>query len=575
MEPVLVGKECRRAVYCLAEDKRSDILFVKEIRHYADGSMKPHINMIKNHPRDFYITKEGFRNHKDHKEWEKLERLQKFTCPQHELLRRAAIATQNFGAVTNPRSLGNSPYLYNTDVATSSIVKYQYQKKYPNAKAPEATVSALDIETSVLWPSKEILMVANVYNDTVVLPISKKFIEGRGIPNFTQRVIDRAWELIGHLFNQLGIKHVIPSIEETPAMCVKKAIEYSHQWQPDFMSIWNSHFDIPKMVDALRTEGFDPADVFCDPSVPREYRYFNYIEGPKTQITASGKVKNLADYDRWHKCTFPATFFPVDSMAVYKTIRTAKGNEPDYKLEGVTQRNLGFGKLNFAEVDKLEGLSWHREMQKNYPIEYCVYAMVDVLLLIALDRKTKDLASAFPILCDLSRFEDFKQNPLKIVDDMHFFALERGYALGSRPAEVETQLDKFVVEKDDWIVTLSAELMAPEGVNIFDLCTDGMYKHHLVDDKLSGFGSNVFLNNDDIDVEATYPRLQDLLNMSRDTTKHELYMISSMDQLARRRFGVNVVCGEINAIRTCEEGLLLPSSDELLSRFKTKYGIVA
>jgi hypothetical protein len=573
-EPTLTGKECRRAVYCLASDKRSDILFVKEIRHYSDGSMVPHINMIPNHPRDFYITKEGYRQHKDKKEWELLTRLQKFTCPQHELVRRAAIATQNYGAVSNQRSLGNSPYLYNTDVSTESIVKYQYQTKYPNAKSPEATVSALDIETSVLWPSKEILMVANVFNDTVVLPINKRFLENRGIANPIERIVERTWELLGDVLRDLGVKHIIPSIEDSPALCVKKAIAYSHEWKPDFMSIWNSHFDIPRMVEALQSEGYDPADVFSDPNVPKEYRFFRYIEGAKTQITASGVIKNLADYDRWHKCTFPATFFPVDSMAVYKTIRTAKGNEPDYKLEGVTQRNLGYGKLNFAEVDKLDGLAWHREMQRNYPIEYCSYAIMDVLVLLALDRKTKDLASAFPVLCDLSRFEDFKQNPLKIVDDMHFFALEKGYALAARPTEVETELDKYVVEKNDWIVTLSSTMMANEGISIFDLAGAEHYKHDLLSNELSGIHGNVLLNNDDIDVAATYPELQDKLNMSRSTTKHELYMAGNLDDMARRRFGVNFVCGEINAIRTCQEGLLLPGPDELLARFREKHGIL-
>lgn len=574
IDPELTGKECRRAVYCPSKDGKSDMIFVKEHHHFSDGTTKPEINQLINFKRDFYLTKEAFRNHKEKKEWEELSKLQKYSCPQHELARRVAMVTNNYNIVNNPRSMGNNPYLYGTEVPVESIVKYLYQRKYPKAKSPLATVSALDIETDVIWGTGEILMVANVFEDKLVLPINKRFAEGRGITNFTQRVVERAWELIPHILNELGVKELDVTIEASPATCVKKAIAFSHETRPDLVSIWNSHFDVPRMVAALTLEGYDPADIFSDPSVPPKYRYFRYKEGSKVQMTASGKLKNLADYDRWHKCSYPATWFIVDSMAVYKTIRTANGNEPDYTLEGVTQRNLGYGKLNFAEVDKLEKLAWHIAMQRDYPIEYCVYAMMDVLLLLALDKKIKDLASAYPVLCDLSRFEDFKQNPLKIVDDMHFFALENDNVIASRPMDVETPLDKYVIGKDHWIVTLQASLMASEGVNVFDAASQSWNTPTFtpyVNNGLSGMHPNVYLNNSDIDVAATYPRLQDVLNMSKGTTRLELYEILGMDQMTRRRYGVNLVCGEVNAIRTCVEGMGMPTPHELLERFKKKY----
>ena len=59
--------------------------------------------------------------------------------------------------------------------------------------------------------------------------------------------------------------------------CFNKA----HEWKPDFVSIWNLDFDITKVTSALKNGGLDPADVFSDPSVPKEFKFFHYKQGSK------------------------------------------------------------------------------------------------------------------------------------------------------------------------------------------------------------------------------------------------------------------------------------------------------
>lgn len=575
-ERKLIGRDCKRAVYCLnKETGRSDMVFVKEHRYYDNGDVEPATAMYENFKRDFYVTKEGYRDHKEKKEWEDIHKLQKYTTPQWDMARMAAVALKDYGNAKNPRMLTRSPYLYGFDLPVDGVIKGLYKKKWPEHCTPKATVGAMDIEVDVVRGTDEILMVSNTFGDTTHLVVNEAFFEGRGLIDPVEKVVEKTKLLLADILELLQIKNVVVTTEPSAALCVKSSLNLFHKWQPDLVSIWNSHYDVPRMQQALEAEGFDPADAFSDPSVPSHYRFFRYKEGAKIQVTAKGQEKKLADYDRWHKVTFPASFFIVDSMAVYKTIRTAKGNEPNYTLEGVTQRNLGYGKLNFAEVDKLEGLLWHKEMQRNYPIEYCVYAIMDTLVLLALDKKTRDLSQTFVSLCDNSRFEDFKQNPLKIVDDMHFFCLEHNKVIASRPPIVETDLDKYVVSTEDWIVTLSAQNMCHEGACVFKGIDDGNKSLSYGNERYSlhsfnGVVSSVFLNNADIDVTATYPTAQKNLNISKETTKYELYRIESMDELTRRRFGVNFVCGEVNALLTCTQGLLLPSPDELLQVFLEK-----
>ena len=119
------------------------------------------------------------------------------------------------------------------------------------------------------------------------------------------------------------------------------------------------------MLEHLKYAGIDPAEVFSDPSVPPEFRYFNYQEGTKIKVTESGRTMPLSPAERWHVVTCPASFYPIDGMCVYQKIRLGKG-KMSYALDATLERHLGIRKLKFKEADGLERLAWHEFMQKNY-----------------------------------------------------------------------------------------------------------------------------------------------------------------------------------------------------------------
>ena len=180
-----IGFEVVRSVYCLAGDKRNDLLVVKGNNWYDDGSTEPTLQFVENYKRPFYVTKPALRVHRDKREWEHKSNLIRYTCAQHELSYRIAQALGKRGGDLSYRALADSPYLYGSDVTTPTLIKYAYAKKYPECKSPRRTIATLDIEAT---PDnrREVLMVTVFYQDISYLWINEKWASN--VPNYMAKV---------------------------------------------------------------------------------------------------------------------------------------------------------------------------------------------------------------------------------------------------------------------------------------------------------------------------------------------------------------------------------------------------
>lgn len=560
MTKKLVGIDCRHAFYGVSEDKRHDVVMVKEYQHFDDGTREMHFRMLKDFEREFYITKPAFRNHKDKKEWEFADRVDTYKCTQLEMPYRISQILRIGGSQPRIRELCNNPFIYGTDISTSSIVKKRYKLKYPDLIPEKATVAALDIETSVKEDFGKINMVSIIYKVQerykVYLCATKGWVDGH--PNFEYEVIEKANKYIKHptlnmqdkenvklgdllAAMQLDIEVVIVKDgAEASVKCIQKA----HEWRPDFISIWNIDFDLPKMINEIREAGYDVDQVFCDPLVPEEFRRFRYVEGKKQKLMDSGKMMPLAPTDIWHKPMGLSSFQFIDSMVFYKRLRVAKGNEPNYTLDGVLERRLGLRKLKFEElVPYTKGLGWHRIMQANYKPEYAVYNIWDSLSLLLLDDKIGDIQTTYPIIADITDHANFTSNPKIIGDAMYYYSKDNGRVFGSTGSVMEDELDKFVVGKKFWIAILPTFTIADNGMAcVVDSNAPTMIRAHL----------------SDIDIEASYPSIQIFMNISKETTHRELSRIEGVNDKARRALGFNLTAGVINSIEICESVFSMP-----------------
>ncbi|MBE0438189.1 MAG: hypothetical protein IBX57_00285 [Gammaproteobacteria bacterium] len=542
--------ECKHVNYCKANNgSYDDLLVIKEVIHTKDGRKIPNMVMLKNFKRDFYVTKPGFQKHKDKKEWEEVTKLQKFTTTQNNLLRSIGRALGRPGAKGGLKTLARSPYLYGTDISPATLMKKKYRERYPDAFS-ENSVAVLDIETDVVHGHGRPIYVTITFKDKAVLAVTKEFIDGD--TNFEAKLRKKTDELLGEYMKSRNINLEV-LICDTAAEACAKVIARAHEWQPDFLTIWNIDFDIPKIVECLKNGGYDPAEVFSDPIVPPEYRFFKYMQGKSQKVTASGLITPIHPADRWHKAMCPASFMLIDSMCTYKRVRLAGSNDTSYSLDFQLNKHLGVRKLKFEEAKDHEGLAWHVIMQDKYKVEYGVYNLFDCIGVELFDEKVKDLAVTITVLSGISEFYIFDSQPKRLVDQLNVFCEEKGLVVAAASDDMVDDLDKHVVSMRNWIITLPAHLALHNGVKVVREVPD--------------LSTLIFTHVADLDVSSSYPSTQVFLNMSKETTYRELCRIRGVPEEVQRFTGINLTGGPVNAVEIACNIFKAPKFDTLLEEF--------
>lgn len=554
------GYECKHALYFTANDgSPHDVLVIKEYAHMPDGRRIPNLRLMYDWKRPFWITREAYRKHKDKKEWEKLERLQKFESTQIKL--PDAICRAMGRAPTgngNIRMLARSPYIYGCDASSALLAKRHYMDKWPECRS-DNSVAVLDSETDMVHGHEEIIMLSLTMVDKVKIVIVEDFFRGTIDPEAKIRAAIQKYlgdpdSEVGDLISKRNLKFEIEWARNA-GECVFKIISTAHQWQPDILAIWNMNFDVPKMNSALIKYGYDLADVWSDPRIPRPFRQFNYKEGPAQKVTASGKTMALAPAEQWHEVQCPASFYVLDAMCVYLKLRIAKGKDASYALDYILKKHKVGGKLKFnhPDVEKLRGGAWHKYMQENYKPEYCVYNIVDCIMMEILDEKITDLRRMISLMCGHSEYARFPSQPKRTCDDLYFFALQHGMVTATTSDKMQDELDQHVVGLDNWIVTLPSYLVNDDGIAALE--------------ELPNVRTNMRAHVADLDVEGTYPNIEIIANISKETTAQELTKIQGIPEQLQRAIGINLSGGHVNAVEIAVKAFGAPTMDELLTRF--------
>ena len=386
-----------------------------------------------------------------------------FTSTQAQLEKNIAAALGAPGVKRSLRQWAMSPYLYGTDISITSLLKFDFQAKWPTFKNPISTVAVLDIETTIEESYPECMSLT--FGSKCVIAIHKDFIKGIAEPEAKLRQCFQAQ--LGAVIESRKINLEVVFVDTITEMCIE-VFKRAHAWKPDFITIWNMAFDLPTLEKWVVKEGGSWVDIVSDPSVPRHLRHYYFKMGPETKLSTSGKEEKLSPAARWHVVTCTASFQFVDSMLVYYRFRMADGTLPGgYNLDNVLKTHGLGGKLKF-DVKADSSLQWHRIMQADYPIEYLVYNLWDCISVELLDEKTLDLRMTIEAQCGYSDYGRLKTNPGKIADDLHFYALENKKVIATFPGSKEDENNTLVVESSNWIVTLPSHLMTPIGLHALE-----------------------------------------------------------------------------------------------------------
>ena len=465
-ERKIQSKECRFAVYIKPpEYGMADLHFVKEITHYDDGSSEPTVNLMYDFKRPFYVANKGVRNYQQVKEWIDRKDVTEYKSTQSRLIENAARALGQNGFRGSLRMLQENPYLFGTDIKSTAVIKKAYQDKYKDAPNTLFSILNLDVETDVINGNEEIIILTVYYKNLCITGVVRDFVQG--LHDVPSRVEAAMHKYLGEYVDKYSIESSL-IICDNEIDLLRKMFAKIHELRPDFVSIWNLDFEINKFITACSRANVEPKEIFSDPLVPKNYQYFDYKQGPPQKVTASGKITPIPPAARWHTVYCPASFYFIDAMCAFKHTRIGKPDRASYALDSILGEELKLGKLKFKEAEGYERLKWHVFMQMNYKIEYIIYNRFDCIGMQLLEDKNKDLSLFVPLYSGTSDFEDFKSQPRRTVDQLHWFVQEHGKIIGTTSKALKDRYADKTFEMSDWISNLAASLITPQALSVIE-----------------------------------------------------------------------------------------------------------
>lgn len=567
----IIGYEFKHSSYVVSQaNQTDDAVIIKEQIHYDDGTKEPNIRVIRNYEKPFYVLKESRRKFKQKRAWLKKDDCREYKSNQRQLKEAAARALR-MGTKGGMKVINRNPYIAGTDITPNVLLKHQYRERYPDLMSYNTTCH-LDIETNMVGRNRDINMVSVSMGDNIFQAVTADYVGTMPDPvgqiraAHNAEILPLVWEhkikpFWGKICKERKLSPKAYTFEmyleefkgkypltymdvklnleviivDTPADAVCETFVRVHEWKPDVLSIWNLPFDLGHMTRALEKAGIDPKDVYCDPSIPRDLRYFNFREGAAKIEDANGQAESKDPWDRWHAVTAPSAFFWADQMSVRRFVRRHLSKEPSYGLGSILEKEMGHGKLKGDDLTRATGPDWHVEMQKNHKIFYCIYNQWDNLGAQYLDEKCLDLCFTFPAQCQYSEWQSYGSQGKKLSDDLYFFLLEEGYVLCGVSDEMETSMDLHSVSLEGWISTLPAHMV-----------------HHTMGKRILVEDSEVYTKIVklvlDIDVKSSYPSTGKWCNLGRDTIYRVACSIHGIDFEQQRRAGLNISSGRVNAI---------------------------
>lgn len=538
------------------EDEQGDAVFVKRNKFIKDkdGVEKctPEFVFHRNVERDFWITKKVNQKHRYKLETEYLGNLNHYRSTQRDLARQIQYK------LGKPYQHGmrlvecfRSPFVYGCDLDINSVVKLNYEKKWKREATSRLTVAIQDTEFDMNG-NLGMIIFSMSFKDKAYQVVLRQWVNPGETAEEYRKFIENELPEIKDRNIKLELDFVDNMVEG-----IQKMYQKANEWMPDVIGFWNINYDMSVILDILKDANVDPKYIFSHPSVPPEYRHFEFKRGPLVKRKDDGSSRPLAVSEQWHTVYTTAPFYFIDPASLFRGLRKMKA-EPSYSLDYLTTKYLGHGKYH-VEHELLNGIPmgtgrWHMVMQKHFKKEYCAYGLIDCIRVEEFDEKFEDICVKLPLLLGNSQIKDFNSNPRKLCDALHTFCLDNGQVISTTSDRMKEEIDKLVVGKELWINIVEATHLEDIGIQ-------------LVQDDGTFLRSRVTLHNFDLDLISAYPRIGILLGLCRRNTVFEICKIQGIDSFQHRYICVNLTGGYANAITSCRDLYKLDTLQELHKKF--------
>lgn len=562
-ESPVVGKVCKHAVYVPSKrDPLKDMTFIKQTSIHENGDRTNQFLKVADYVRSFYIVREKFRKFDQKKDYIDKRLVKEYRSTQAKLamtIKRVLYGINDRTA--DLEMMKNNPYVFGCQTPTPVLIKHKYFENFEQYQETEpCTMAAYDVETDMVnGDGDDVIMASTTFKEKIFFSVVRSFFNGLSDEEILKGLKASEEELIGERLRRRGAT-VHYDLVDHQAECVENNIKVWHMWEPDFISSWNASYDMARNEHALLMGNKDLEEVYTDPSIPREFRYYKFDKGRTHKRKENGDTQPLEWQEQFPTVRAAAKWQWLDGASFYAIKNAPKGKKESYGLEFTAQDNGIEGKLYTDKGSHLtQGKgAWHKWMQKNAKFEYCMYNISDNLVIEELDEKTTDIALNLPLLLKSTEFFDYPSQPKAISNELSFIAEEHGYIWGTKGRSSKDDLDKHKPTLGDWIALLETEKNADNGKAIFV----GM----------PGIRSRGRGLTDDIDVEGAYPTATVALNVSNKTTRMEACAIQGLNPLQFREVGVNYASSpKANAVSLCHTLHRFPSFEDMEDLFPAMF----
>lgn len=488
------------------------------------------LRTLRNPSRPFWITRPNARNHREKKEFAVNSELDMYVVPQNELREELAKKLDMYkgpNAWYDFRKMCDNPYVYGADIDPEVIFRIAYRKQCKPVKSYK--VGFLDIEVSMFEDGRVNVLTYIDSDFKIHTAVLKDFMQKNTLQDI-QNYKDKVWSDTLNKMNEntkkavakLKLKSSIlePALLEdwnkwmakTPLTTLSEAFQKKirdcisdlftfdiaifdsekdlliwsfkniHETKPDFIGIWNMDFDIPYLIDRLTMNGVAPKDAFSHPDVPYKLHYMEYKQD---------KGKEGQHFtDKWHWLYSPGYTKYIDSMNLYSRIRKVDGRENSYKLDAISNKEIGIGKMP---------VTTHEDMQEHHFIEYVVYNMMDSAVLSLMEILNHDMDSMMG-LAYISPLHQFAHQTRMLMNNFYEYCREHGMV----PASVGGSQLK---PTDELIYNMGGAVLDPS--NIRGASISAIEEN----DDMTGLYTMVC----DIDVSSMYPSTMIAFNVGKQT----------------------------------------------------------
>lgn len=549
----LIATECRFARWIPKTKEHSDYHLVVLVHSYADGTKAKELKLVKDFKRPVWVTKEIHRKYNDKKEFEHVDRLNMITTTQSTI---DLAVCRGLGKEPTPYQIANikdSPYLYGYEVPSTAFIKYHYHIRAEGYISTFNVVN-LDIEADVTGEFNDISIITLSMNGCRHTAVMRRLYKDicTSDEDIIKLIRDKDASDLPDSQAKRDTKIFNITVHDNDLDLLTTVFGILHTIKPDFVTIHNLVYDITKIMERLEFWGYNPGDLFCDPSIPKPLR--RVVFKPAQQFKIKKGVKYSIPYEeQWSTIDIIASFMIMDTMTGYAFIRQAQGKlVGGYGLGNILEKNDLASKLLYHDENTklLSGIKYHQYMSTHRPLEYTIYANQDTVGMTNLENKTEDFSTAMPIFAGISDFLRYNSSTHKAICNGYLENRHKGLIVGTTP---KNPVDRSYLGTTDWIKTLPSDFIQDIGLPLTNVAS---------------ITTNVTANADDMDCVSSYPSDIQACNISLATLRAELLEIGNIPARLFKDQNINLISSNGNTIPYCMTMMNMPSPIEVRERAK-------